>query len=438
MWHDCCLKPGTMVTSIRLVHRPRRLRLVQIPRRFVTDRWGGTETLVLETSRTLLAQGHHVEVYTTRALSDVAEDLVGGVRVRRFAHFYPYLGLSARHRAELDLKGGNPFSVDLWRALRTTPDLDLIHLHTGKRLGGIARHVARARGIPYVITLNGGTYDVPACEKEDLARPARGALEWGKVLGWWVGSRRVLDDASAIVCVGRREHELVQERHPHQRTIYLPNGVDCARFGSGDGAAFRRTHGIAPDAGVVLCVGRIDPQKNQLALVRQLPRWLAAVPSTRLVLVGPATAAGYLERVEETARELGVSGALTIVTGLGPTSQQVVDAYHAADVFALPSLHEPFGIVILEAWAAGLPVVAANVGGVPGFVRHGADALLADPTDDGAFSVAVLRLLVERERADELAQAARSRCRREFSWTSCVERLVELYEEVTRAHLVRA
>lgn len=414
------------------------MRLVQIPRRFAAERWGGTETLVLETSRSLLARGHHVEVYTTQALSPVADDSIGGVRVRRFAHFYPYLGLPARRREELDLKGGNPFSLELWRALRRTPDLDLIHLHTGKRLGGIGRHVALSRRIPYVITLNGGAYDVPASEVEDLARPTQGALEWGKALGWWVGSRRVLDDAAAIVCVGRRERDLVAERHPGRRVVYLPNGVDGERFATGDGRAFRRDHGIAPEERVVLCVGRIDPQKNQLALVRQLPRWRAAVPGVRLVLLGPPTSPGYLERVVDGARALGVAGSLTVVPGLAPGAPAIADAYHAADVFALPSLHEPFGIVVLEAWAAGLPVVAPRTGGVPGFVRHGADALLVEPADDEAFASAVVRVLVDRELAETLARQGRARCGSEFSWTRLTAQLVELYEEVIDARSLRS
>lgn len=411
----------------------RPLSLVQLPRRFVESAWGGTETLVLECSRTLLKLGHRVEVFTTQALSNTHEECVRGVPVRRFAHFYPYLGLSRERRDQLELKGGNPFSLALLRALLAAPTLDLIHVHTGKRLGGIARHAARRRGIPYVVTLNGGAYDVPQAERDSLAAPSRGAFEWGKVLGWWVGSRRVLEDAAAIVCVGRREYELARERHPRQRVEYVPNGVDCERFASGDGASFRRRHGIAPDARVLISVGRIDPQKNQLQLVRLLPRWRAAIPGFHLVIVGPATGADYLARVHATARELGVADALTVVPGIEPGSRALEDAYHAADGFVLPSIHEPFGIVVLEAWAAGLPVVATRVGGLPGFIRHEQDALLVEPSDDDAMFEAGLRLLSDRDLAARIAARGSIRSRTEFSWTTCVERLLALYREVIDA-----
>ena len=93
------------------------LHVIQLPRRFVRSAWGGTETLVLESSRCMQALGHDVQVFTTRALEGSPEERVNGVEVRRFPHFYPYLGLSADRRRQLELKGGNPFSLTLLRAL---------------------------------------------------------------------------------------------------------------------------------------------------------------------------------------------------------------------------------------------------------------------------------------------------------------------------------
>ena len=89
-------------------------------------------------------------------------------------------------------------------------EAELIFVARG-RTGGIGRYVARRRGIPYVVTLHGGVFDVPAEEAQSLTDPTRGTLEWGKVLGWWVGSRRVLDDAAAILCVGLEEQRRALE-----------------------------------------------------------------------------------------------------------------------------------------------------------------------------------------------------------------------------------
>ena len=124
---------------------------------------------------------------------------------KRFPSFYPLLGLTPEARYQLDLKGGNLFSFGLWKELKRYPNLDLLHLHTGNRIGGIARTVARRRNIPYLVSLHGGLLTVPPEEMTELVRPTRGTFDWGKPLGWWVGSREVIRDADAVVCLNQAE-----------------------------------------------------------------------------------------------------------------------------------------------------------------------------------------------------------------------------------------
>ena len=124
------------------------MKVLQVPRRFTTRAWGGTETVVLETSRRLLASGHDTRIVCPNALDRTAFEDVGGVPVTRHPYFYPYLGLSSDARGQMDRKGGNLFSFSLFRDLMQDPNVDLLHAHTGKRLGGIVRTAARLRGAP--------------------------------------------------------------------------------------------------------------------------------------------------------------------------------------------------------------------------------------------------------------------------------------------------
>ncbi len=413
------------------------MKTVQLPRRFVRHVWGGTETVVLETSKRLPDSGHETEIFCLDAMAKEPDDSMDGVPIRRFPYFYPYLGLASEAKQALDGKGGNAFSFPLMRALKTEPGLDLIHLHTSKRIGGIGRLVARQRDIPYLVSLHGGVYDVPANEAASWTEPTRGSWEWGKALGLWVGSRRVLDDAAAILCVGAEERLRVQEKFPEKRVEYLPNGVDLERFKTGPGASFRKRHRIPEDSRVILNVGRIDIQKGQLVAVAALHRVLDDAPDTHLVLVGPVTNPEYEQRIRNEARERGIADHLTLIPGVDPKSDELAGAYNAADVFFLPSLHEPFGIVILEAWGAGLPVVASRVGGVPSLVSEGRNGLLVEPGNDVKAARALKFLLADGAKRAALGAEGLKTAETHYSWDRITARLATIYEEVVHAHPLR-
>jgi len=409
------------------------VRTVQVPRRFVRHAWGGTETVILETSRRLPGLGHETEVLCPNALADTDEETIDGVRVRRTGYFYPYLGLSGDARAQLDRKAGNLVSFPLLRELLARPGLDLVHLHTGKRLGGMVRTAARLRGIPYVVSLHGGVHDVPEEEARTWTEPAAGAWEWGKALGWCFGSRRVLDDAAAILCVGEGERRLTQARYPAKRVEYLPNGVDVARFERGEGRRFRAARGIPPGAELLLVVARVDPQKNQALAIDVLQALAGERPGLHLVLAGPVTDPAYAGSLRASVRARGLDARVHFVADLPPRSQELVDAYHAADLVLLPSIHEPFGIVTLEAWAARRAVVASRTGGIPFLVEDGRDGVLLDPADLGAWVRVTRNLLDDRLSREALAEAGRRKAASEYDWDRVTARLAALYEDVARA-----
>jgi glycosyltransferase involved in cell wall biosynthesis len=408
------------------------MKIIQVPRRFVTQEWGGTETTILQTSRALQQAGHEVSIFTSLALSDRRREVVQGVPVRRFPYSYPFFGLTADDRRDMDKKGGNLLSLSLLLGLVREPGVNLLHAHTGKRVGGIVRTAARLRGIPYVVTLHGGYFEVPQGEMDQMLAPIQDRLEWGRVFGALLGSRRVLEDASAVLCVGGDEYAAAKERLPAQRVELLPNGVDCEAFAEGDAAAFRAAHRISPDRRVVLCVSRIDYQKNQIGLVEAVARVKEQVPLVHLVLLGPVTVPSYRERLLARIKELGLTERVTLVPGLRPDDPMLPAAYHTAEVFCLPSLHEPFGIVILEAWAAGRPVVAARVGGIPSFTRDGEDIIHAQPDDADDLAARLIQVLKDRRLAARIAAAGQAKAQRDFAWPAIAGRLLDIYRDLPR------
>jgi glycosyltransferase involved in cell wall biosynthesis len=405
---------------------------IQVPRRFTTSDWGGTETAVLQSSQQLASRGHRVGIFTSMALAANARESVGGIEVRRFSHVYPFVGLAPGDIDAMDRKGGNLVSAGLMRALLTEGDVALFHAHSANRLGGMVRTAAKLRRIPYVVSLHGGWFDLPAQSRQDLERPYRGHLEWGKAIGWMLGSRRVLADAAAVICVGQNEFDAARRQLPDSRIERLPNGVDVRRFAGGNGPRFRRAFGIPESRRIVLNVGRIDPQKNQLRLIEALACPELSGRDLHLALIGGVTDQAYHRAVTERIAALGISDRVTLIPGLSPQDETLLDAYRAASIFCLPSVHEPFGIVALEAWAAGLPVIASRIGGLGTLVTDGEDGLQVDATQAGDIATAIAMLSDTPELATRLAGAGHRKARERYDWSVVGNQLARLYEDVAR------
>jgi glycosyltransferase involved in cell wall biosynthesis len=294
----------------------------------------------------------------------------------------------------------------------------------------MARTVAKIRRIPLVVSIHGGYFTVPSAQTEKMIEPFRGKLEWGKIFGFLFGARHVLDDADAIICVGDNEYREVKKRYPLKSVFHVPNGVDLDRFSVGDGEAFRSAYGFKPAEKIVLCVSRIDYQKNQLGLVRAFARFAKDHPDHRLVMIGAVTVEAYHKEVLAEISALGLQENVRIIPGMAPNHPLLSGAYKAAEMFVLASHHEPFGIVILEAWAAGLPVVAYAVGGIPGFCNDHQDSLLVEPENELKLTDGMAELAGQTELRASLAANALKVLSTRYSWPVVVAQLQEIYGRI--------
>lgn len=412
---------------------PMSATILHIPRRYTRDEWGGTETVIQEIARRQQATGESPKVVTSMALCDRPHEVVGGIPVERHPHFYPYFGLSGEQRLALDKKGGNLISIGLFRALLREKQARIFHAHAINRLGGTVARAARLLGKPFVVSLHGGVYELPAGENEAMQRPIAGRFDWGRPLGALLGSRTLLERADLVICVGENEAEAARSRLHHDRIAHLPNGVDCERFTKGEGTAFRAKHGIAKSDFLVLNIARIDAQKNQIGLVDAFARFAANRPEARLVMIGPETQPDYARSLREAIAGSGFAHRIHLLPGLPPESQDLLDVYAACDVFALPSAHEPFGIAVLEAWSAGKPVVAAAVGGLSGLIKDGKTGLFCRGSEDLAGHLG--RLCDSPAYCRELGRAGAEEAREKYDWSMIHRRLDSLYETATQHRL---
>ncbi|NQZ58084.1 MAG: glycosyltransferase family 4 protein, partial [Lentisphaeraceae bacterium] len=232
-------------------------KVCHVVRRFVKEKWGGTESVVYYLADQYEQKGVKSPILTTSMFSKKGLQEFGRVAVYRFAYFLPWLGLNNDAKEKLREKGGSPISFSLLKFLWSQKDCSIIHTHTAHRLGGIARTVARLREIPYVVSLHGGCLTLPDEQAEAMQEPFKGKFEWGKVFGLLFGSRKVLSDADAIICVGRDEYELMQQRYPNKRVYYQPNGVSTSFFAEAKAKAFRDKYDIPFSEKIILCISRI-------------------------------------------------------------------------------------------------------------------------------------------------------------------------------------
>ncbi|MGK0187848.1 MAG: glycosyltransferase involved in cell wall biosynthesis [Verrucomicrobiales bacterium] len=413
-------------------HSQRCKRIIHVPRRYVAEEWGGTETVILETARHQQLDGWQPEIVTSMALASTREDNYSGIPVRRYPYVYPFFGLSAGDKAAMDKKGGNLLSLSLFTHLFRSKNVRLFHAHALKRLGGEVRTAARLSKRPYVVSLHGGVFDVPEAELASMTQTISNKLEWGKPFGALFGSRRVLEDADHVICVGQGEMELAKKELSHDRITYLPNGVDTQKFQEGDAMLFRNAHQIPEDSFLVLCLSRIDTQKNQALLVDAFARLAKKEPNARLVLAGPQTQPEYAQQLQDKIAAANIGERVHFLPGMRNDDPLLLAAFHACDVFVLPSRHEPFGIVVLEAWSAGKPVIVSHVGGLRALVDDGVNGMFVNPdsaTADADLEAKLHDLQSNPDKRRKLGEAGRQNALENYDWHRIVARLEELYQE---------
>ena len=406
------------------------MKVAQVVRRFSFDEWGGTENVVWNSTLALHKLGIESEILATSALSLPGGEVRDGVRIRRFRYFYPYFPLPGKDRLALDKKGGSPYSPSLSRAM-AKGGYDLIHIHAGGRIAMLAVAAAHQCRIPCVISLHGGFADVPKQELEEMLAPLRGKFHYGGVLDRLSGLHcNPVREADAVICVGQNEFRLLSPYGAERRVLYLPNGVDIEKFaGTPKARPVREEWNIPAERRLLLCVSRIDYQKNQKMLIPFLKQLTGRGEEVHLLLIGPVTAPWYAEELMALARQCRVADRVTLVPGLAPDDPRLVAAFRGADCFVLPSLHEPFGIVVLEAWAAGLPVLAAKVGGLRRLVQNGYSGLHFEPGIPATLMSAYERIVREPGLRESIVDWARQEVRC-YSWPVIGRELARLYEGV--------
>jgi glycosyltransferase involved in cell wall biosynthesis len=409
-------------------------KVIQVVRRFSLNNWGSSENTAWETSKSLTRQGVSNVLFATSALESHGQEFINHTQVSRFKYFYPQLWLSKAHINRLDLKAGNPYSLSMCKALIETP-CRLFHCHTNARLAASVRLVAKFRKLPYIVSLHNGELIMPNSESNLLSKRQGSIARFGRLIDIFTKPKRVLTDASGIICLSYDDFLAIKKSFPLKPCLYLPSGVDFEQFNRPANCDFKKVHNIDKAKTLLLCPGRIDTQKNQLLLVDMLydlARYHNG--SFHLILAGHISNQSYFQSLLERINKLGLKNKVTITEGLQHDSEELKAAYQQSDACILPSIHDPMGIAVIEAWAAKIPVLAAKVGGLSTLIDDRETGLFFNPYSKASLSTALNTLLNNKALRERLITHGFMKAKTSYLWEQHSEKLLNFYDEVEMCH----
>jgi len=385
---------------------------------------GGMNVYVLEVARGLAALGVAVDVFTRRTGGDESE-------VREFAPGARLVQVTAGPAERLEKEELPPFveafadGVERFRA-RERLAYDAIYSHywlsvaAGDRLASLWRvpHEAMFH------TLGDVKLRARASESE---RPERLEAE-----------RRLVHRLDRVVAATEHERQLLRQiyRVDAGRVAVIPLGVDLRMFTPRPQVEARarlglNQMGLDPTRRIVLAVGRIEPLKGLDILIRAIGDLRARLPVDLLIIGGDERAAAEVARLQAVAAEVGASDHVRF---LGPRPHETLaDWYAAADIVAVPSFYESFGLVAVEAMACGTPVVASRVGGLASTVADGKTGYLVAWRCPEPFAERI-ELLLRNEPLRQALGAAGAERMRGYDWNAVAGRVAAATAALIEEH----
>ncbi|HUT13225.1 MAG TPA: glycosyltransferase [Thermoguttaceae bacterium] len=390
---------------------------------------GGQVVYVLELSKCLARMGYRVDVLTRRFEDQPArEEVSDRVRVLRF----PCGGKGFIPKETLC--DSIPEWVSHVRRYLTAKNLRCAFINSHYWDGGLAgQALANAIGIPHIHTphsIGAWKRDSMDGDPEELERKYnfRHRIREEKV---------VYDECDVLVATTPQQRDILLDGDydvPLKKICVIPPGYDDTRFfpvSLATRQALKQEIGI--EGPIVLALGRMAKNKGYDLLLRAMPTVFSRVDDARLLLAVGSTEPNddevrQIEQLKHLATELGIRDRVLFRDYV--PDELLGDYYRAADVFALSSRYEPFGMTAVEAMACGTPTVVTTEGGLWEQVTWGLESLYADPFDPESFGHAMATVLMRPRVRDQLAKFGSQKARLHFTWTGVAQQLLRVLQSV--------
>jgi glycosyltransferase involved in cell wall biosynthesis len=356
---------------------------------------GGLGVHVTELAAGLQRRGHEMHVITRRKEDQNYYDCIDGVHYHRVDH-----GLSENFVECMDYMC-KAMAHRFHEVTSMIGKFELVHAHDWLTANAM-KYVMDGFGTRGVLTMHSTEY-------------GRDGNVFFDGFAQWIRDAEAAGchNANVVIAVS---HFLADELRriyqvPNEKIHIVPNGVSYHAFdGFINPAEVKGRYGIASLAPTIFAPGRMTVQKGMDMLVEAVPMVLASYPETKFIISGEGP---EKEAVVRRAYEIGAAGAIIFLDNL--PRWQYIDVMRSADIVAIPSRNEPFGIVVLEAWAAGKPVVATLAGGPREFIWHDVNGFLVD-TNPGGLAHGIGSLLADHDHCRALGTNGRRAVEEKFNW----------------------
>jgi glycogen synthase len=374
---------------------------------------GGISRVVEGLSRSLTQLGHEVHVITNEMPGYPAEDNDRGVHLHRVPiesptpNFHTWVMMMDHY-----------FSKRAGRLAKEIGGIDIVHVHdwlvqpTGAELKNF---------LP--TTLVTTLHSLEFRRSGGITTPENKMVD---SLEWWA----TYESSIVIVCSkSMLEDTLGHFKVPEDKMRVIPIGIDPAKFVNRnvDRNTVKRKYGVSPEEKLILFVGRLTNQKGCDYLIRSLP-YVSRYFNAKLLIAGD----GYLKsELESIASGAGVRSRTIFAGYVG--DDDLTDLFLSADLMAIPSIYEPFGVVALEAMAARLPVVASSVDGLAEIVKHEENGILVFPKDISSIAWGISRILSDPENTRRMVENATKAVETRFSWKVIAMDTLNAYRDAQKA-----
>lgn len=374
-----------------------------------------------EISRQTACRGFNVTILSPHTEKSKESEFIDGILIRRFRYcLFSHFEILAYGSGMLYNLRKHPFSIltipsfIIAELLYTCQIIhakrpEIIHTHWLIPQGLIGALLHRFIKIPHIATIHGS--DLNILKKYSLLYP--------------IG--RFITHNSSIITVNSNymKQQLIAVSPDCEKEIHvIPMGINPDQFSVNLHTDMKKLH---RSEYLILSVGRLIDWKGTIFLIKALPLVLEKYPNSKLIIAGTGP---ELEFLKNQASELGLQNRIEFL-GLIPPSD-LLSYYKSADVFVLPSINlkgktEGLGVVLLEAMAAGCPVIGSAVGGIPDIIKNGENGFLVSEKDPIAIAEKIILLLSDTVLTDQFRKAGKETVQSRFSWDVISREFLDIY-----------